>query len=87
MKDTLVFHEKVLLYIYLRFTEMDFDDIIEHLKRKNSDKYKFLLKAGESFQNVIFKLFKLIWENETKPDQFKNTKLYNCTKEREMQQI
>ena len=55
------------------FTLEDFNDIIEKLKHKNSGKYKCLLKAGEFYKNAIFNLFKLIWQKEEKPKQFKNT--------------
>ena len=40
---------------------------------KHSEKYQFLLKAGQGFQNCVFKLCEQVWKSEQKPEQWRNT--------------
>ena len=54
-------------------THDDFSRLMKHLEKNNKSKYKFILKAGESFKKCLFKLFKITWETETKPQQWENT--------------
>ena len=56
-----------------KFTEKDFGDLLKHLQKNNKSKYKFILKSGFSYQKCLYKLFKMVWENETKPRQWDNT--------------
>ena len=44
--------------------EDDFYSILDKLRKKKSEKYKFILKAGNGFKDAIFDLLKLIWESE-----------------------
>ena len=48
------------------FTEEDFNNVLEKLKKKSKEKYKFILMAGKSMQNVLYKLFQNIWKQEKK---------------------
>ena len=54
-------------------THDDFSRLMKHLEKNNKSKYKFILKAGESFKKCLYKLFKITWESETKPEQWENT--------------
>ena len=59
---------------YLRMREDDIepcelnkDDYLARLgkvSKKHEDKYKFILKSGQGFQNCIFDLFKKVWDSE-----------------------
>ena len=45
--------------------KLEFSDFLKRIKKissKNSDKYKFLLKAGQGFKNCLFKLFQQVWK-------------------------
>ena len=56
--------------------DLDYSDFMTRLKTisgKHSDKYKFLLKAGQGYRNSIFKLFQQVWKTERKPGQWRNT--------------
>ena len=66
----------------LRMIEMDlkneqsltrqmFDEALEDLKKNKSEKYKFIIKGGDDFKLAVFNLFNYIWENESKPDQWR----------------
>ena len=54
-------------------THDDFFNMMKNLKKNNKDKYKFILKAGASFHQCLFKLFKMTWDMEAKPTQWENT--------------
>merc|ERR1711971_1371275 len=43
------------------------------LKKKNKDKYAFIVKSGKGFQNILYSLFKTVWECERRPMQWINT--------------
>ena len=68
---------------YLRMCEDDIepceltkDDYLARLgqvAKKHEDKYKFILKSGQGFQNCIFDLFENVWNSEQKPQQWRNT--------------
>ena len=51
----------------------EFEKRLKLLATKSKEKYKFLLKSGESFKNCIFRLFSQVWNQETKPQQWRNT--------------
>ena len=40
-----------------QLTDEDFGDLLKTLKKKNKDKYQFLLKAGTDYLRVIYSLF------------------------------
>ena len=56
-----------------QLTDEDFGDLLKTLKKKNKDKYQFLLKAGTDYLRVIYSLFKKVWESERKPQQWEET--------------
>ena len=39
------------------------------LKKKNSHKYDFILKAGQSLHLALYHLFENVWNSESEPDQ------------------
>ena len=51
----------------------EFEKRLKLLGTKSKEKYKFLLKSGEGFKNCIFRLFSQVWNQETKPQQWRNT--------------
>ena len=51
----------------------DFIERLEIIKRKNKEKYKFILKSGEPFKQCLFKLFKQVWDSECLPEQWRET--------------
>jgi hypothetical protein len=53
-------------------TISDFSNLLKNLI-KNKTKYKFILKAGASFQKCLFKLFRITWVQEIKPTQWEDT--------------
>ena len=55
------------------FSRKDFDKRLKKLKANSKDKYKFMLKSGEGFKTCIFSLFEQVWEEEVKPQQWRNT--------------
>ena len=64
----------------IKLTEEDFKNLLKHLSGKNKGKYQFIIKAGKSYQNLLFELFKKIWESERKPDSWKNTMCHQLYK-------
>ena len=54
-------------------TETDFRNLIKQLTKKNKEKYQFILKAGKSYQNLLFQLYRKVWNSETKPTCWKKT--------------
>ena len=57
-----------------------FNGAVARLKAKNPDKYKFILKGGNSLLNVLFVIFHSIWENENIPDGWKKTNIIQIHK-------
>ena len=56
--------------------ELTYDDFQTRNKKicsKSGGKYKFLINAGQGFQNCLFNLFKQVWATEEKPQQWRNT--------------
>ena len=49
-------------------TEEMFADVLKKLRRKCGGKYKFILQSGNSLKSALFKLYKVVWETEQKPD-------------------
>ena len=52
-------------------TERMFYDAINNLKKNKKDKYKFIIEAGKDFKLAVLELFKTIWNEEEKPEQWK----------------
>ena len=73
-----------MLHLARNETNEDFDDSgditvndmksrMKKLAKKGPEKYRFLLKSGNSFKEVIFELCKKVWMEESKPQQWRNT--------------
>ena len=48
-----------------------FDDSLNDLKKKKKDKYAFILKSGNAYKQALFQLFKMVWNQERKPEQWR----------------
>ena len=59
-----------------------FNNIIEKFKKNNKRKYDFLIKSSNEYKESIFKLCKRIIEDETIPDNFRNTTLHQVWKKK-----
>ena len=57
-----------------------FEDTLISLTREKKNKYKFILKAGWSFKNALFHLFKTVWEGEILPEGWHKTTLLQLWK-------
>ena len=44
-----------------------FNKVLKKIASKNSDKYKFILKGGQSLSNALFNLFCTVWRTEKNP--------------------
>ena len=62
------------------FTDDDFNNILEKLKVKSKKKYKFILNSGDSFRKALFNLFRSIWIQERRPEQWKATTIIQLYK-------
>ena len=62
------------------FTDEDFCELLKNLKKKNKDKYRFILKGGQSFLKCLFRLFKLVWDKEEKPSKWEETTAHQLFK-------
>ena len=51
----------------------DFESRRKKIISKCSEKYQFLLKAGQGFMNCLFNLCKQVWATEQKPQQWRDT--------------
>ena len=47
-------------------TRKFFNEFLEEIGKK-SKKYNFILKAGQSFKEALYKIFRHVWESEKKP--------------------
>ena len=64
-----------------------FYSALNDLKKYKADTYKFIIYAGESFKNALYTLFKLVWEKERKPDQWKLDTLIQIHKKESKQNL
>ena len=62
-------------YEDLEIDHEDFKDVLKKFSKKPTKTYDFLLKAGPSYQNAIFKLCKRMIDNEEIPESFHKTTL------------
>ena len=51
----------------------DFEELLKDLSKKDKKKYQFILRAGKSYQDLLFTLYSKIWDSETKPSSWKKT--------------
>ena len=57
----------------IQFSPEIFEKSLKELKKKNKDKYEFVLKSGSDLKLALFKLFNLVWTYEEKPEQWRKT--------------
>ena len=55
------------------FTDEDFGNLLKNLRKKNKDKYQFILRSGTDYLRILYSLFKKVWESESKPNQWEIT--------------
>ena len=54
-------------------TVNNFEELLTDLSKKDKKKYQFILRAGKSYQDLLFTLYSKIWDSETKPSSWKKT--------------
>ena len=66
----------------IKFTQEIFDNSLNMIQKKIGNTYDFIVKSGHSLKAALFNLFRIIWENEQKPDVWRNTVLIQLYKGR-----
>ena len=61
-------------------TKDDFHNVLDMLKNKSKEKYKFILNAGSSLKEALFRLFRNVWKQEARPQQWKSTTIIQLYK-------
>ena len=64
----------------VEFSAEIFDNSLNILRKKNKDKYKFILHGGKDLKLALFKLFKIVWCTEQKPEQWRKTDIIQLYK-------
>ena len=75
-------HEKRMSEIVeddIEFSRTTFENSIKELKKKNSNKYEFILEVGNDFKEALYKLYSLVWDSEDKPDQWRKTMIIQAS--------
>ena len=62
------------------FTIEVFTNMMDKLKKKSQAKYKYILQAGKSFKDALFRMFRNVWEQERRPSQWKSTTIIQLYK-------
>ena len=65
---------------HIDISKEDFDELVKKLEKKNKRSYDFLVKTGEHFKKVVYKLCKRLLEIETFPARFYQTTLHQLWK-------
>ena len=76
-------HEKQMMEAHdddVQFTRKLYDKSMKVLSTKNPNKYKFILKAGQSVKNSIFNLFETVWSKESEPSQWRQSNIIQIYK-------
>ena len=60
----------------------DFEKRLKLLNTKCKEKYQFILKSGEGYQNCLYNLFSKVWQTENKPQQWRNSLIIQIYKRR-----
>ena len=60
----------------------DFNNVVKKFESKSTKSYDFLLKAGDKYKDVMYKLCKKIVEREEFPLSFRKTVLYMIWKQK-----
>ena len=66
----------------IEYSDNLFWNALERLKKNKNQKYDFVLKAGEELKQALNKLFKLVWTQEKKPEQWRLTNIIQIFKGR-----
>ena len=62
------------------FCKEMFNTRFQQLKRKGGSKYKFILRAGKSLHDALYRLFEVVWNGEKKPDSWRDTTIIQIWK-------
>ena len=62
------------------FSNELFEKSLKALRKKNSHKYDFILKAGKSAKLGLYNLFENVWNSECEPDQWRDTHIIQLYK-------
>ena len=57
-----------------------FNEALEDLHKHKKDKYQFITGGGNDLKHAVCHLFKFIWKNEVKPDQWRMETLVQLRK-------
>ena len=63
-------------------TRAMFLETLQELKKKGGGKYNFILRAGNSLLNALFKLYEVVWKVENIPTSWRNTTVIQTYKGR-----
>ena len=69
------------------FTKDMFEKALAELAKKKSEKYKFILKSGNSYKDALMKLFKSVWTNEEQPESWRKTTTLPVQREKKIREI
>ena len=71
----------------LEIDKSDYDKVVKRFKSKQTKSYDFLIKAGENYQEAIFKLCKRMIKDQEFPGMFRRTLLYMIWKQKGPQEV
>ena len=66
----------------IEFSQTLFQKSLKMISKKPGNKYKFIVNSGPSLISALFTLFKAVWEQEKKPDLWRNSVLIQLYKGR-----
>ena len=55
------------------FTREMFKETFDIVKKKSGGKYDDIVKGGSSLHNALFRLYEVVWNNEVKPDSWRDS--------------
>ena len=64
----------------VEMTNEMFFSTLDNLKKKGGTKYNLITKAGKSLKNALLKLYKVVWDQETIPDSWRETTVIQLKK-------
>lgn len=64
----------------VEFSKKIFNNTLETLRKKGGSKYRYILKAGDSLLNALYKLYEVVWTYEEKPDKWRDTTVIQLNK-------
>ena len=63
-----------------QLTKEMFRKALENIRKKGGNKYEFFLKAGNSLTEALFKLYKVVWQEEKIPESWRETTVIQLNK-------